>query len=109
MLHSGSPIVAGAGSGKTRVLTHRIAYLLATHRATPARFSPSPSPIRLPPKCVNVAEALAGPRAKLLRGSLTFHSFCVRACCAARPPWVWKSTFTIYDSTDSAAPAEPHH
>nr|MDT0661170.1 DNA helicase PcrA [Micromonospora sp. DSM 115978] len=114
--HAGSPllIVAGAGSGKTRVLTHRIAYLLAArggHRSDdPADGAVEPVhpgqilAITFTNKAAGEMKdrvaALVGPRARLMWVS-TFHSACVRILRAEHEHAGLKSTFSIYDADDS--------
>ncbi len=100
--HRGAPllVVAGAGSGKTRVLTRRIAYLLAVGGAHPGEILA----ITFTNKAANemrerVAE-LVGARARVMWVS-TFHSMCVRILRAEATHLGVRSSFTIYDSADS--------
>src|SRR5687768_4759805 len=100
--HAGSPllIVAGAGSGKTRVLTHRIAYLLAARDVHPGQIIAITFTNKAAGEMKERVAALVGPRARLMWVS-TFHSACVRILRAEHEHAGLKSTFSIYDADDS--------
>ena len=71
-------ILAGAGSGKTRVITHRIAWLIRRRTSRPTRSSPSPSPTKPPAKWPSASNELLGHSSLAKPLISTFHSFCVR-------------------------------
>ncbi|GGM22129.1 DNA helicase [Micromonospora yangpuensis] len=100
--HAGSPllIVAGAGSGKTRVLTHRIAYLLAARQVHPGEIIAITFTNKAAGEMKERVTDLVGPRARLMWVS-TFHSACVRILRAEHQHAGLKSTFSIYDADDS--------
>jgi DNA helicase-2/ATP-dependent DNA helicase PcrA len=100
--HAGSPllIVAGAGSGKTRVLTHRIAYLLAARDVHPGQIIAITFTNKAAGEMKERVAALVGGRARLMWVS-TFHSACVRILRAEHGAAGLKSTFSIYDADDS--------
>jgi DNA helicase II / ATP-dependent DNA helicase PcrA len=100
--HAGSPllIVAGAGSGKTRVLTYRIAYLLAHREVQPGEILAITFTNKAAGEMKERVAALVGPRAKAMWVS-TFHSMCVRILRAEAKTLGLKTTFSIYDQGDS--------
>ena len=100
--HSGSPllIVAGAGSGKTRVLTHRIAYLLATGSAHPGQILAITFTNKAAGEMKERVEALIGPRVKAMWVS-TFHSACLRILRRDAKRLGLSSSFSIYDTADT--------
>ncbi|QGQ18738.1 DNA helicase PcrA [Cellulomonas sp. JZ18] len=102
VLHAGGPllIVAGAGSGKTRVLTHRIAHLLATHRARPGEVLAITFTNKAAAEMRERVEALVGPSAQRMWVS-TFHSACVRILRREAATLGLRSSFSIYDQADS--------
>ncbi|GAB2656769.1 DNA helicase PcrA [Prescottella soli] len=103
VLHAGAPllIVAGAGSGKTAVLTRRIAYLLAERGVMPGQILAITFTNKAAAEMRERVAQLVGPRANSMWVS-TFHSSCVRILRAqsALLPGL-NSNFTIYDADDS--------
>ncbi|MAP63914.1 MAG: ATP-dependent DNA helicase PcrA [Microbacterium sp.] len=95
-------IVAGAGSGKTRVLTHRIASLLRTREAWPSQILAITFTNKAAGEMRERVEQLIGDRARGMWIS-TFHSACVRILRREAEQFGFTRAFTIYDSGDSRA------
>ncbi|MEV6208352.1 DNA helicase PcrA [Kitasatospora sp. NPDC051914] len=102
VLHHGSPllIVAGAGSGKTRVLTHRIAHLLGARGVQPGEILAITFTNKAAGEMRERVEELVGPRARAMWVS-TFHSACVRILRRESKLLGFTSSFSIYDAADS--------
>ncbi len=102
VLHGGSPVlvVAGAGSGKTRVLTRRIAHLVSERNVHPGAILAITFTNKAAAEMRSRVGGLVGNRAKLMWVS-TFHSACVRILRQEIDNFGLKRTFSIYDDTDS--------
>ncbi|MGJ3508655.1 DNA helicase PcrA [Enemella sp. A6] len=100
--HAGSPVlvVAGAGSGKTRVLTHRIAHLVAERKVHPGSILAITFTNKAAAEMRSRVVDLVGNRARLMWVS-TFHSACVRILRAEIGRFGLARTFSIYDDTDA--------
>ncbi|MFI7450614.1 DNA helicase PcrA [Nonomuraea sp. NPDC049714] len=102
VIHHGSPllIVAGAGSGKTRVLTHRIAYLLAEREVHPGEILAITFTNKAAREMKDRIDRLVGPRSKAM-WVMTFHSACMRILRREAKRLGFPSSFSIYDQADS--------
>jgi superfamily I DNA/RNA helicase len=93
-------ILAGAGSGKTRVLTHRIAYLVATEAAKPQEILAITFTNKAAGEMRERAGLLVGRRVRAM-WLMTFHSACARMLRAHADRLGYTRRFTIYDQADS--------
>src|SRR5437762_7104318 len=101
VVHPAGPllVVAGAGSGKTRVLTHRIAHLIA-NGVSPFEILAITFTNKAADEMKQRVAALVGPVAEKMWVS-TFHSACVRILRREAPKLDYPSSFTIYDQADA--------
>jgi DNA helicase-2/ATP-dependent DNA helicase PcrA len=93
-------VIAGAGSGKTRVLTRRIAFLVATGQAHPSEILAITFTNKAAQEMRNRVEELVGGVSRLM-WVMTFHSACARLLRANAERLGYKRSFTIYDQADS--------
>src|SRR5688572_734461 len=102
VLHDHGPllIVAGAGSGKTRVLTHRVAYLVRECGVSPFAVLAITFTNKAADEMKSRVAALVGPVAQRMWVS-TFHSACVRILRRDAKALGYPSSFTIYDQADA--------
>ena len=100
--HEGGPllIVAGAGSGKTRVLTRRIAYLLAERQVSPWEILAITFTNKAAGEMASRVTALTGLSSRAM-WVMTFHSACVRILRREAARFGYPSSFSIYDQADS--------
>ena len=102
VVHEGGPllIVAGAGSGKTRVLTHRIGYLLTERHVPPRQILAITFTNKAAGEMAARAQALTGASARAM-WLMTFHAACVRILRREADRLGYPSSFSIYDQADS--------
>jgi ATP-dependent DNA helicase UvrD/PcrA len=93
-------ILAGAGSGKTRVLTHRIGWLVHTRRAQPGEILAITFTNKAAQEMRERVELLVGRRTRAM-WVMTFHAACARMLRAEAPRLGYTKQFTIYDTADS--------
>ena len=94
-------VVAGAGSGKTRVLTHRIAHLIRDHGVSPFQILAITFTNKAAGEMAERVGQLVGERLGERMWVTTFHKACVRILRRELPRLGYKSGFTIYDGQDS--------
>jgi DNA helicase-2/ATP-dependent DNA helicase PcrA len=102
VIHRGGPmlVVAGAGSGKTRVLTHRIAHLIEEDNVSPFGILAITFTNKAAQEMKDRVARLVGPVAEKMWVS-TFHSACVRILRRDAERLGYPSAFSIYDQADA--------
>jgi len=93
-------VLAGAGSGKTRVLTHRIAHLVATGAAKPSEILAITFTNKAAQEMRDRVESLVGRMVRVM-WVMTFHSACARILRAEAERLGYTKRFSIYDEADS--------
>ena len=101
VFHTEGPllVLAGAGSGKTRVLTHRIAYLIEEKRVAPWNIMAIPFTNKAAAEMRERVDKIVGEGAEAIWVS-TFHSSCVRILRRFIDRLGYDTNFTIYDGDD---------